>query len=447
MKINSFKIIEKIVKPYKIYNLYYFRSVRGFSLDSRSIKKQEAFIALPGKHKDGHDYIKAAVKKGASLIIASRYTELNEKIPQFIVEDGYESLQRIVSFLRKKNKKAKIIAVTGSLGKTTTKEIIDFLLKPYFTVLKNKKTENNLLGVAKTIFSYSNQDVIIFELGTNKKGELAELTKLVKPDIGVITCIKPVHLDGLGSLRQVKEEKLSLLRYDPKIQAVLNSKDPLLFRAKIKNKTYWFGKNKKDDLYYRRVKRGSGKVYFKILNKYDLTLPIQFEYFIDNCLAALLSAHLLAIDFDDLILRLNYFKSYPAMRMEQKKIGNYLILNDAYNANPESFKKALLVLKHFNLPKVIVAADMFELGSRSSYYHRRLAFQIFKTNFDYCLTFGKYTQITNKQLKDLGCKNVLHFSCQQAIADFLKEKLNSKKYLIFLKGSRGMELEKVLKFL
>ncbi|MFO8053457.1 MAG: Mur ligase family protein, partial [Candidatus Omnitrophota bacterium] len=196
MNISNFKIIEKITDPYKIYNLYYFRPVKRFCLDSRSVKKGDAFIALAGKHKDGHNFIKEAVKKGAVLVIAEKYIKTKPKVPQFIVQNATCVLEKIISFLRKMHKKATVFAVTGSLGKTTTKEMLSFALKPYKAILKSSATENNILGVAKTIFSYDNQDLIIFELGTNQAGEIKSLARAVQPNVGVVTCIKPAHLAG-----------------------------------------------------------------------------------------------------------------------------------------------------------------------------------------------------------------------------------------------------------
>lgn len=445
--ISNFKTIENLLNPYQIYNLYYFKKIKGFCLDSRVTKKGDAFIAIKGRHKDGHDYVKQAVRKGAVLIISEKYINTKPKVPQFIVEDTLFALKRIIPFLRNKCRKATVLAVTGSLGKTTTKEILAFLLSPYKKVLVSKDTENNILGVAKTIFSYQNHDLIILELGTNKLGEISDLAQAVQPDIGVITCIKPTHLEGLGNLKKIKKEKLSILEANRKTKAILNRQDPLLSKIKRKNKTFWFGKNKKNDLYYKITKRTGNQVYFKILDKYNLVLPLRFENFISNYLAATLAAHVLGFSFKNLILRLNSFESFFPMRMEKKKIGNYFILNDAYNANPYSFKKALSTLNHFKLPKVIIVADMLELGAKTAYYHRKLAFQILKTKPNYCITYGDHTKITNNELKVLNYKNRFHFSSHKKIADFLKSKLGKRECLIFLKGSRKMQLEKILKYL
>lgn len=447
MRISSFKTIERIISPYAIYNLYHFKPLRGFSLDSRTIKDKEIFIALKGKHKDGHDFIVQAAKKGAGAIIAARFVKTVPPVPQFIVSDSYSALKKIILFLRRRHQNIKVIAVTGSLGKTTTKEILSFLLSPKRKILKNQGTENNLLGVAKTIFSYKKHDLIIFELGINQKKELADLAQIVKPDIAIITCISPVHLEGLGSIEEITKEKVSLLERNPRAKAVLNAADKNLSRIKLKNRIYWFGTSKKAQLWFRLKKRSSSKVYFKVMGKYDLILPAYLEHFVDNCLAASLAAHILGLSYQKSIERLNSFGGFPPMRMEKKRLKNYLILNDAYNASPGSFQKALSVLKQFNLPKIVVAADMLELGSKTDYYHRELAFQIFQSGCCCCLTFGDHIQKTNNQLRNLKQKNVFHFASHEAIADFIKKKFRNKKCLIFLKGSRKMKLERVLKFL
>ncbi|MCF7873902.1 MAG: UDP-N-acetylmuramoyl-tripeptide--D-alanyl-D-alanine ligase [Candidatus Omnitrophica bacterium] len=447
MNISSFKTIEKLIKPYQIYNLYHFRPVKRFCLDSRSIKPGDAFIALNGKYKDGHDFIKKAVKKGAVLVVSEKKIETKPKVPQFIVQDTINALEEIILFLRKKHKKVTVFAITGSLGKTTTKEMLSFLLSPYRNVLKNKATENNIFGVAKTIFSYNNQDSIIFELGTNKAGEIKSLAKAVKPNLGVVTCIKPAHLVGLKDIKKIKKEKISLFEQNPKAKAVLNDDDKMLSGLRLKNKTFWYGKGKNNNLYYRLAKRKEEKVYFKILDKYDLVIPLRFESFINNYLAAILAAHTLGISYRDLISRINNFGNFPSMRMEKKTIGSYIILNDAYNANPYSFKQSLLTLRRFRLPKVVIAADMLELGSKTAFYHRKLADQIYKTGCKYCITYGDNSKITKNQLKALGYQNVFHFSSQKKIALFLKKKLKNKRYLIFLKGSRKMKLEKIVKYL
>lgn len=451
MIISDFKILERILKPNNIYNLYYFKSLKGFSLDSRSIVKGEAFVAIRGKHYNGHNFIKKAVAKGASLIIAEEYVAVTPKVPFYVVESTYQALRSIAVYIRKK-KNPFVCAITGSLGKTTTKEMLSFLLSPYYKVLANQGTENNFLGVVKTIFSLQDHKMLILELGTNKKGEIKDLTGIAAPNLGLITFIKPVHLEGLENLKGVFNEKISLFEGNPKMKVVLNHDDPYLAKISGSGKIYWFGKNRNNHLFVR-LKKGAGRnPIFLIQDKYELILSDHREGFIINAMAALLTAKIIGIPLKSLVERMNHFKNSLPLRMQADSIKGFFILNDAYNANPYSFQSAFESLKKCSLRKIAVVGDMLELGKKNRYYHELLAKQIMNAKVSYCLTLGENTLFLNKKLKSLGYKKAFHFLSQEAVAQFINKEIgisfeNRKRYLIFLKGSRKMEVEKIIKYL
>jgi UDP-N-acetylmuramoyl-tripeptide--D-alanyl-D-alanine ligase len=446
----DFRKLEKIVEPKEELNMYHFKPIKGFSIDSRIIDKGQAYIAIKGKHHDGHKFIKEAVAKGAAFVIAQEYLATKRKVPFFIVNDSYKALGNIANYIRNK-KKPFVYGITGSVGKTTTKDILSFLLEDRRKVLKNKKTENNFLGVAKTILSLQDEKVLVLELGTNARGEINTLSQISRPDVGIITFIKPVHLEGLGSLKGIYEEKTSLFETNPKIKAVLNRDDSYLSKFKNSNKIYWFGKKKSNDLWARLVKRDKDKSFFLIQDKYELILPNQYEGFIANSLAAILGAKLLGISLACLVERMNGFCNWPAMRMQHHQLNGFSIINDAYNANPYAITTALAGLKRNPLKKIAVLGDMLELGDKTIYYHRSLASSIIKNGFDYCLTFGQHSWHLHDQLKKSGYRNTKHFSSHKSIAQFINKKAGAlkakKRYLIFLKGSRKMELEKVIDYL
>lgn len=470
MIISDFKVLERLLKPSRIYNLYHFKPLERFSLDSRSITGGEGFVAVRGKHYDGHAFIKKAIAKGASFIIAEEYIPVKPKVPFFVVDDTYQALRSIATYIRKK-KKPFVYAITGSLGKTITKEMLGFLLSPYFKVLTNKGTENNLLGVVKTIFSLRDEEIMILELGTNMKGEIEALSGIAVPDVGVITFIKPVHLEGLGSLKGVFSEKISLFKGNLKMKVILNRDDPYLagikrpekiypvrnikFKEKMDKSSsgvYWFGKKPNNHLFARPNKEGSQGSTFLIQDKYELTLPPYCRGFITNALAALLAARIVGISLKTLVERINKFQNFLPLRMQIDKIKGFSVLNDAYNANPYSFQAAFENLRKCPLKKVAVIGDMLELGKRNKYYHELLAGQILNCKFSYCLTLGKHTLYLNKKLQGLGYKKAFHFSSHAAIGQFINKRIgislqNKKRYLIFLKGSRNMEIEKIIKYL
>ena len=451
MIISDFKILERLLKPSQIRNLYHFKPVKGFSLDSRSIIRGEGFVAVRGKHYDGHAFIKKAVAKGASFIVAEVYIPVKPKVPFFVVDDTCQALKSIAAYIRRK-KKPFVYGITGSLGKTTTKEILSFLLSPYFNVLTNKGTENNLLGVAKTIFSLKDEEVMILELGTNMKGEIESLAKIAAPNVGIITFVAPVHLEGLGSLEGVFDEKVSLLKANPEMRAVLNRDDSYLAKVRRPGKIYWFGRGRNNHLSARLKRRTGWNSTFLIQDKYELTLPGYREGFITSVLAALLAAKIAGIPLKELTEKIRHFENFLPLRMQMCEFKGFSILNDAYNANPHSFRAAFKNLKKCPLKKVAVIGDMLELGKKSRYYHELLAEQILSCKFSYCLTLGKHTLYLNKRLQDSGYGKAFHFSSQEAIARFINKRIglslqNKKRHLIFLKGSRKMELEKIIKYL
>lgn len=448
MIISEYEQLERIIQPEKICNIRLFKPITGFSLNSRSINPNQAFFAVRGKHCDGHDFIQMAVDKGAVFIIAEKYVKTIPKVSFFIVEDTYKSLEKVSAYIRKKNK-CIVYGITGSIGKTTTKEILSFLLEPYFKVLKNFKTENNIFGVAKTIFSLTDEKILILELGTNAKGEIEQLGKMSSPDIGIITFIKPVHLEGLKDLKGVFKEKVSFIGVNPKMKVILNRGDVYLRKIKSSSNIYWFGKDKKNYLSFVRASTNDNGSVFMIQGKYELRLPKHLDIFIVNFLAAISGAHILGIPLKCLVERANLFKEFPDMRMNMIESNGLYILNDAYNANPFALREALRSLKSYPFKKIAVIGDMLELGNKSIYYHESVANEVIKNNFEYCLTYGDYCVYLTDKLKKIGFKKTKHFNSHKEIVKFIKDIINFKscrreKYLIFLKGSRNMELEKVV---
>jgi UDP-N-acetylmuramoyl-tripeptide--D-alanyl-D-alanine ligase len=445
MLISDFTYLKRLLGPRKVFNLYHFKPIQSFSIDSRNIKEGEAFIALAGKHNDGHNFINEAAKNGAALIIAQKDITDKPNIPFFLVDDTYEALRKIASYVRKR-KRPFVYAITGSVGKTTTKEMLGFLLEDKFKVLKNYKTENNILGVGKTIFSLSDEEIMILELGTNQPGEIKALSEISYPDVGVITFIKPVHLEGLKSLRGIFEEKISLLKVNPKIQAVLNRDDSYLRKVNFCKRIHWFGKGCRNETYARLLKRTPRESIFLVQGKYKLALSTPFDGFIYNVLAAMTAAKLKNLPLRELVEKMNCFNNFLPQRMQIQETDDFIFINDAYNANPYSFKETLKIVKRYPLKKIAIIGDMLELGEKTIFYHQQLAKDIMRSRFDYVLTLGDCTPYLNEKLNNFGHKGVFHFSSHKEIASFIKKKAK-KRYVVFLKGSRKIELEKVISFL
>ncbi|MBN3040610.1 MAG: UDP-N-acetylmuramoyl-tripeptide--D-alanyl-D-alanine ligase [Candidatus Omnitrophica bacterium] len=451
MEFKDFKQLERILKPSSIRNIFFFKAVKGFSIDSRTLKKEQGYIAIKGRYQDGHDFIQDAVSKGASFVVAQELRPISRKVPYFVVDNTYNALFDICRFVRIK-KKPLVVAITGSVGKSTTKEMLSFLLRERFSVLKNEQTENNFLGLAKTILNLDKQKILILELGTNSIGEIELLARMSSPDIGVITFIKPVHLQGLKSLEGVYQEKLSLFKVNKKMKAVLNKDDAYLCRTSLTNRIFWFGKSHTNHLSAAIIKREKEHIRYLIQGRYELKLPLHQENFLANILAALLTAKLLKLPLGYSIRKINCFENILSMRMQVKSGPKALIINDAYNANPYSCQQGLKTVGKFNQKKIAVLADMLELGSKEVYYHKLLAKELVRNKIDYCLTYGPLMKHLKEQLSQIGYDRAYHFKSHKSIADFINKKIEEKDifnkgFLVFLKGSRKMRLEKVLDYI
>lgn len=441
----SFSALVKLLRPIKIINKKFFSPPFKFSIDSRTIKGNIGFIALKGRFFDGHDFIKEAYQKGSRVIISEKELDLFREIKScvFLVKNSYKALEKIVKYIRKK-KNPFVIAITGSVGKTTTKEMLAYLLEEKFNLLKNKNTENNFLGVSKTFLNLEEEKVVIVELGTSFKGEIKTLTSLSLPKIGIITFIKPAHLEGLHNLKGIFEEKISLIKASSVKQAILNKDDFWLKKVNIKKQLFWFGKTKNAHLYARPLSISFNSSDFLINGRYHLRLSTPFSFYIFNALAALLCAKVMGLDLKESIERLSNFKGFLPLRMQKIKKKNMLFINDSYNSNPFALKEAIKALSVFSLPKIAVLGDMLELGEKSKYFHTQLVNPLLKANFSYILTMGNFSSLLAQRLKEKGFKDVYHFDSHEEIAQFLKRL--RKKYLIFVKGSRNMEMERVIEY-
>ena len=441
-KMETLKKLVSIVNPQRVINPHLFTPPEGFSIDSRTIKKGEGFIALRGKHFNGHYFIPEAYHKQASLVIAEEESFLKDlRLSCLVVKDSYQAMEKIALYLRKKNN-PQVVGIVGSVGKTTTKEMIYFILKDKFCVKKNEKTENNILGVCKTIFNLTNHQILILELGTNSQGEIKKLSTIALPDIGVVTFIKPTHLEGLGSLEGVFKEKTSLFTVRENIKGVLNRDDNFLRKVSFLKNVFWFGLKKQCHIYGQIVKTGLEESLFLVNNNFLLRLKTSAPFFIYNALAALSVGELLGIKLKDAVESLSEF-NFPPQRYEKVKIDKLIFINDCYNSNPYSLKEALKVLREYPLKKIAIIGDMLELGKKTAYYHKRISKDILKAGVDYLLIMGKYSLYLEKEIKKKGFKDVSYFSSYEGIVDFLKN-LSSQEYLVFIKGSRSLKMERII---
>jgi len=422
----------------------------NLSLDTRRIKKGELFLAIKGSKFDGHDFLKEAEKKGAVGLIVEKIPKQSFKIPILKVKDTVKALGDIARYQRNKFS-LPLIAITGSNGKTTTKEMLAYLLGLRYKVLKNEGTQNNQIGLPLTLLKLnSDYDIVVLELGTNHFGEIEYLTKICSPNIGIILNIGPAHLEFFKNLKTVFEEKISLIKNlsYPAI-GILNNDDPFLrnFLKKTKDKfLIGFGIKDRCDFQAKDLKLKKQKVIFS-LNQKDFSLNTLGFFNVYNALASLAVCRLFGFNHEELKTRIKKFR-FPAQRLEIKKIKGITFIDDTYNANPSSLNAALNVLERLKTKnrKIVVLGDMLELGEKSEKFHYQAGMRVLKL-CDIIIGvgafFGRLDEIAKRHYLK---KKVFTCTTSEEARDLLFKKIKPKKGdLVLVKGSRLMLMEEVLK--
>ena len=448
--------IEELVKVTlgTLSNALNYGHLSGFSIDSRSIKKGDCFIAIKGNNFDGHNFIDEAIQKGASCIVSQVSCDLCHvscDIPFILVQDTTRALGDIARFIRTKFD-IPVIAISGSNGKTTAKEMVAWVLSKKFKVLKNEGTKNNHIGLPQTLLNLdASYDIAVLELGTNHFNEIDYLSNICLPNIGIITNIGPSHLEYFKNLQGVFKEKYSLINNlkKPSI-GILNSDDALL-RKKITGKAgprpiFSFGINKKSDFLAQEIKLVRGELEFSVNSKCRINLKTPGLHNIYNCLAAVSVARLFGMSYDDIAERFSLF-DFPQGRLKVMERDRIIFIDDTYNSNPASFKHALSALNSFQTcgRKIVVMGDMLELGDEKEELHKRAGEEAAKV-CDIFITVGELARLSADVAKSQGISNTFSCcSCDEVKEILYKQILIRENDIILVKGSRSMKMEGVLR--
>ncbi len=425
----------------------------GLSTDSRKIKPQEAFLALRGQNFDGHDFIPQAIRAQAGCLIIEKKPKvrLAKNLAVVKVKDTLLALGDIARCHRQYFN-LPLIAVTGSNGKTTTKEMAAWVLGANAEVLKNEGTKNNQIGLPQTLLELSGRHKFaVVEIGTNHFGEVGYLAKIARPNIGIITNIGPSHLEFLKDLKGVYREKVSLLNFltAPKL-ALLNADDPAfngLVKRRHKQRIFTFGMRNPSDFFASAVRRQAGKIAFKVNAKYNFELSSLGVYNIYNALAAIAIGRIFGLSYAKIQKRLAVFQ-FPKSRLNFLQINGLQFIDDTYNSNPLSLKAALDTLGALPCAgrKILVMGDMRELGKQKELLHRQIAWSI-TSNCDYLIAVGNLARLTAQEAVRLGLERLKVYCCNdaQTARNLLFKKIHARPQdLILVKGSRSMKMEEVL---
>ncbi|MCK4463816.1 MAG: UDP-N-acetylmuramoyl-tripeptide--D-alanyl-D-alanine ligase [Candidatus Omnitrophica bacterium] len=455
--------------------------IKGISIDSRTIKRGELFIAIKGERFDGHDFVGEAFKKdaaaavvqdkirpkgvpstsihytgsegrntteGSEVLSEAKGTERSECAKRLIiVKDTLKALGDVAHYHRMKFK-TPVIGVTGSTGKTTVKEIISYVLGQKYNVLKNDGTRNNLIGLPLTLLNLNNKhQMSCLEMGANHLREIKRLSEIAKPAIGVITNISVAHLEFFGSIHNVFKAKSELLNsLDGDSLALLNKDDEFLARAKTKCKRIYFGIDSSCEFRATHIEKKHNKIIFKVKG-FHFTITLLGRHNIYNALAGIAIGQIFGIKLNSISRALENFKVPFGDRLALSG-NNYLsILNDTYNSNPLSFEVALESLMDLRSKrrKVIISADMLELGKKSKYFHETLGKHIAQSDASILITLGPMSRYTSDSAIKNGMRgsNVSYFNNRESLFSVLPGILR-KDDIVLVKGSRAMHMEEVV---
>ena len=419
------------------------RKFHAISINSKKIKKDDIFIAIKGLNFDGHDYINEAFKNGAIAAIISDEEKISKNT--ILVNDTKKSLADISSLILMKFKPF-VIGITGSNGKTTTKELIKSILDSNYgtnKILATQANYNNDIGLPLTIFNLNSEHShIVLEMGMNHPKEISYLANIAPPNFAVITNIGEAHIENFKNREAIANEKKDILRNLKAEGIAILPKDSEFFNFLVKDlknvKVLSFGMRKDADISCELLDHK--KILIKT-PKYDLEIKSKLlgHNNISNILAAVTCAYQLKINPTKIKEGIENITPIPS-RLELKEgKKRAAIIDDTYNANPSSFLSAIEVLNEFPGKKILVIGDMAELGENSRIYHQELSRTIKKTKINITLGLGKYT----KEIITLLGRNNTWFRSKDDLVKHLYSCMKGSTILV--KGSRSMKMEEIVK--
>ena len=424
--------------------------VTGVSTDSRAVSRGDCFFAIAGDNFDGHDFVGEVFRKGAVCAVVGR--SVSGQAASGLVLRVPDTIRALGDFAREYRRRNRftVVAITGSVGKTTTRQIVHHVLSRRFRTHQASKSFNNNIGLPLTLLGAEPQvEIIVAELGANHPGEIAYLTRIAQPDIAVVTNAHPAHLEGFGDLATIIREKLSIaegLAGDGTL--IINSDiEPLVAACRRSGRAFLtFGKSA--DATYR----AEGIVCEALHSTFTIAgtqvrLPMPGPGNVENALAAWAVCDRLGLTVESFAEAVASLKGV-AMRAEPVQIGTLTVLNDCYNANPASMKNALAMLSNLRSSGrrlVFVCGQMAELGPQSESLHAELGAAVAEAGVDLLVTIGQSPRVTARtaQERSRHSLQVQSFDDAAAACDRLPELVRADD-IVLVKGSRTARLERVV---
>ena len=422
--------------------------IKGVVIDNRKVSKDYLFIPIIGERFDGHDFITSAFENGAALSLSSK--KLKTDKPYILVKDTLAAFQAIAGYY-KSLFNVKTIGITGSVGKTTTKEMIASVLSECFDVLKSEGNLNNQSGVPQTLLRLEEKnEAAIVEMGTNHFGEIESLAKMVRPDFCFMTNIGDSHIEYLGSREGILKAKSEMLPYmSDNGKVFINGDDILLKTLKDKrDDCISYGISEENDFYAKDIKSlgldGSEFTVCYAEKEIKCFVPSPGLHMVQNAVGAFALG--ITLGMNEQTIKNGIAKYEPISgRMCIEHAGSLTILNDVYNANPSSVKASINVMTNAQTRKVCILGDMLELGENSPAYHSEIGKYAAEKEMDVLVAVGKLSENTALSAIRSGIKT-FYYETKEDLINMLP-KVIKRTDTVLVKASRGMQLEKVVEAL
>lgn len=423
--------------------------VTGVSIDSRTIKKNELYIAIVGKQHDGHDFVSKAIVAGARVIICSKKMTKRSDVTVILVKDTTKALGQIAAFHRRRFS-VPVITITGSVGKTTTKELLARVLGSQYCVLKNEKSFNNQFGVPLTLLKLSDKhQMVVLECGTNQPGDMKWLGEIAKPDTVILLNIGESHLLGLKNCRGVFDEKFHLVKAcSPFGTIIYNQDDTYLAKLKdkkLKQKKIAFSVKQEARMQAINISSKKQGGFSFTFNKQTYFFKTSSRDFITSALAVICCGQLYNISYTNINKQLaKTIQSSGRMQVHRLRQGT--LIDDTYNANPLSLKCAIKVLDQYHIKgkKILCVADMLELGTRSKQLHLQMGAFCAEHSVDIVLSLGEHAFLMTQNVKILNPSiKVFHYKTHAGLLARLNREWQTDS-VVLVKGSRGMRMDRIV---
>lgn len=443
--------VETAASPVEPSNVERNEFAQAYSIDSRTVRPGELFFAVKGERLDGHDFVEAALEKDAVAAVVrkdqlQRYPEKTRLLP---VDDTLVALQTLATAVRKLWGKP-LIGVTGSAGKTTTKEAIAHVLASRFRVLKSEGNFNNHFGLPLMLLKLEPEhDVAVIEMGMSHAGEIRSLAKIAQPEIGVVTNVAPVHLEFFDSLAGIARAKYELVESLPSSgTAVLNADDEYVsqFGRDFKGKVVMYGTQATADVRAENVHaRGADGSTFDVVTpagREHAVLPLVGEHNVLNALAAVAAGLALGLKLSEGAAALATLAP-PDKRGQVLQLGNITVINDCYNSNPKALRAMIDALAAMKARRrVVVAGEMLELGPAADEMHRAAGQHAAEKKIDVLLGVRGLAQAMVESARQVGARAEFVATPEEA-GEWLAREAHDGD-VVLLKASRGVKLEKAL---